>query len=361
MKKILLFILAAAFLYVDNTFAATLQVIGNKLNVRLEPDTGAPALETLKKGDIISVIEGTEVAKEDDVWVKIKRGNVAGYIRKTGNGVTLAKPYEGSSNLGAKPSILLADKIIKDVMKSGDKGAAKRTDKERPDIEANIVFVEGEGLHRVEIALKDLNRITCPGKIGDPIYSKDKQIEIVRGGDKDLFVKISPVKTTYGSDTKVEFNDFPREIFVECSGNIYNISLIPKDIPTQTVAIKTPAEDLFKAGSYERASAYEDLITNLLKLAYIEQAPDGYSVKRGTLKYGFKEMDMRLRYIYQGESYMVEDWEITSKMSEEAELEENMFVPVLKTPRAISIVTPRLMPGEKTRLLVVRLTSRAER
>lgn len=236
-------------------FAGLMKITSQKVNIRSSANTSAPVLKTLKTGAVIETIDGSEIIDGKNVWIKVKLGDKDGYMRISAEGAPLADFIGDNKTINEPPSILLADKIINDVMKLADKTknkTSKKSDNKIPDALANIVFVEGEGLHRVEIALKDLNRITCPGKIGDPIYSKDKQIEIVRGGEKDLFVKISPVQTTYNGETKIVFNDFPREVFVECAGNVYNLSLIPKEITSQTMAIKTPIEDIFKAKSFEQ-------------------------------------------------------------------------------------------------------------
>lgn len=359
MKKILIFIICLGFSV--PAFAAKLEITSKKINMRNAPNVSAPVVKTFTKGAVVETVDASEVKNNNDTWVKVISDNQTGYIRITASGKPLAEYSNDNETVKDVPSILLADKIIEEVMKLSDKPEKKTSKKtveaKLPDTESNLVFVEGEGLHRVEISLKNLNRITCPGKIGDPIYSKDKQIEIVRGGEKDLFVKISPVQTTYNGETKVVFNDFPREVFVECSGNVYNLSLIPQDITSRTVVIKTPIEDIFKAKNFEQASDYEELISNLIKYAYVEQTPDGYSAEKGSIKYRFKEMDMRLRYVYKGHHYIVEDWEITSKLSDTIELEESLFVPVLKNPRAITIIIPRIAHNEKTRLLAVRLAS----
>ncbi len=99
------------------------------------------------------------------------------------------------------------------------------------------------------------------------------------------------------------------------------------------------------------------MVSDIFKNVYQEMIPEGYAVKKGSLKYEFQEMDMRLRYVYTGHDYVVEDWEIKSKVPYTVELEENMFVPVLKNPRAISLTVPRLSENEKGRLLVIRAAS----
>ena len=141
---------------------------------------------------------------------------------------------------------------------------------------------------------------------------------------------------------------------------VYNLSLLPKENkPSQTIVFKSPLADTKKAMNYEKSTAYETMISDLFKVVYMEQIPEGYSVKKGSLKYEFSEMDMRLRYVYTGHNFIVEDWEIKSKMAETIELEENLFVPVLKNPRAISLTVPRLAKNETGRLLVIRASSLA--
>ena len=346
MKKILLILIIT--LTAASAMASDVIVTGKKLNMRVMPDINSEAVRTFKTGYVLKTIDDTETVINGERWIKAYDSDgAAGYVR-----------MEYIENIDTREQFIkdmkaISDKLFKDNNLSQDKVLTNKN-----NIESNIVMVSGEGLHRVEISLKDLNRITCNGNISDPIYSKDKEIEISRGGKKDLFVKISPVKITTGGMTEVRYNDFPREMYVECNGMVYNLSLLPKeDKPSQTIVFKSPLADTKKAMNYEKSTAYETMISDLFKVVYMEQVPEGYSVKKGSLKYEFAEMDMRLRYIYTGHNFIVEDWEVQSKMDGIYELEENLFVPVLKNPRAISLTVPRLAKNEKGRLLVIRASS----
>lgn len=345
MKKILL-LTVISLLIVNTAFAEKMVVTSKKLSIRQITDTDGYLLRVLPTGYMIDTLDGTEVMAGGDEWVKVRDNDgLEGYVRKM---------YLSSVDSKNNITQVLINKIEA-------VGSSKKTqDKvlKQNNIESNIVMVSGEGLHRVEISLKDLNRITCSGSMSDPVYSKDKEVEIVRGGKKDLFVKISPVKITQGGMTEVRYNTFPRELYVECDSIVYNLSLLPKeDKPSQTIVFKTPYADSKKAMSYEQSTAYETMVSDIFKNVYQEMIPEGYAVKKGSLKYEFQEMDMRLRYVYTGHDYVVEDWEVKSKVPHTVELEENMFVPVLKNPRAISLTVPRLSANEKGRLLVIRAAS----
>lgn len=345
MKKVLLIL--TMILYSSGLYAADVMVTSSRLNMRIMPDVNSTSVRTLKTGYVFKTIDGTETVINGERWVKAVDSNgVSGYVR-----MNYIKPAPQDNDMFKKDIIAVTDKLFNGATQ--DK-VLKRATK----IESNIVLISGEGLHRVEVSLKDLNRITCNGNISDPIYSKDKEIEIQRGGKKDLFVKISPVKITQGGMTEVRYNDFPRELYVECNNMVYNLSLLPKEeLASQTIVFKSPLSDTNKAMNYEKSTAYETMISDIFKSVYMEQIPEGYSVKKGTLKYEFDEIDMRLRYIYTGHSYIVEDWEIKSNVDKTVELEENVFVPVLKNPRAISLTVPRISKNEKGRLLVVRAVS----
>lgn len=344
----------------SNAYAAEAEVTGKKLNMRVLPDINSQAVRTLSHGYVFNLIDGSEKVVNGEKWaIGIDSDGMKGFVRTAY--VKILNNKVDNDALSDNKNV--SSDFLKQFNELKQKFAPKTNTKDDVlarslDVEQNLVFVEGEGLHRVNISLKDLNRITCNGKISDPVYSKDKEIEIVRGGDKDLFVKISPLQVTQNGKTELKFNTYPREVFVECNKMVYSLSLIPQsNLVSQTVVLKNSYADKSESIAFERASDYENLISNLIKAAYNEQAYSGYSVKKGTLNYSFDQLDMRLRYVYTGYNYVVEDWEIKSKVTSSVELEENMFVPVLKNPRAIALTVPRLNYGERGRLLVVRLAN----
>lgn len=220
--------------------------------------------------------------------------------------------------------------------------------------ENNIQVIEGEGIHYVNISLRDMNRISCPLEVGDPIYSKEKELEIGKYG-KELFIKVSPRQATYPDGKKdITYSNMPRDLFVDCGGRIFSFVLIPKDIPSQTVTLHLPLVEIEAAKVTEASAPYEALLHKLIQHVYMDTPPDGYVMAPGKDRIEFRELTLNLRRTYTGYNYLVEDWIITSAMEGENEFNEQAFLPYLKKPRAVTLINPRLNKTEQTRLIVVR-------
>jgi len=207
----------------------------------------------------------------------------------------------------------------------------------------------------VEVSKNDINRIVCPTKITGVVYSKEKEIEIKREG-RNAFVKFLPrqiIDPTTGRIIR-RVSSFPRTVYVECGGQIFSLVLIPKDVPPTIIILKTHAADIEKAYAYEKEQReYEKLITDLIKRAYFENPPEGYmTIVENTLVKEFKELTLILSKRYRGVAYEVEEYLIIARQP--IELYEEMFIPYLKNPVAISIEKPKLAEGEQTRMFVVR-------
>jgi len=301
-------------------------------NIREEAYIDAKVVDVVARDTVLKDLEIMRNGENNRVWhyVETHKG-IKGYVASD-----VIKPFE-----------------LRDIKLPIDK-----TETVAEKNNHTVVISNKDKLHRINISLKNLNRLTCGAKISDPIYSKDKEFEIVRGGDKDLFIKISPVRIVTNGVVEIKFNTFERELFVECLGNIYNFTLIPIDnLPTQTIVIKSIFHEIQQARNIERISDYEELLYKLIQNAYLEQIPTGYQMKKGNLAYEFEELEMKLRYVYKGYDYIVEDWEIISRSASVIELDESSFIPYIKSARAVTFVSPRLVKNDKTRMLVVRLNS----
>lgn len=218
--------------------------------------------------------------------------------------------------------------------------------------EGNYQVVEGEEYHYVVVSLKDISRIVCDKEISGVTYSKDKEIEIKKEG-RNLYVKILPKKITMPSGKeKIKISDFPREIFVECGGQVFSLILIPKEVPSRTIVLKVPQVDDKKAREFLRGKPYVDTMLELIGHAYREVPPPGFDVEEINKPFKeFKELSLTLRKVYRGGPYEVQEYLVTAKM--DVTIHEGAFIPHLKRPLAISVVTPTLMEGETTRLFVV--------
>jgi conjugal transfer pilus assembly protein TraK len=233
---------------------------------------------------------------------------------------------------------------------------------------ASVVFAKEEvppkGLQVVEfshgwnvvyISMGDVNRIVCEkGDVSTVVYSQEKEMQVKTEG-RNVFVKLIPKEE--GNSKKV-ISDFPRELYVECAGEVFQLLLYPKSIPAATIYLKLPyKKDTTKAKAFEKASSFEEAIGKLIKAAYLEEIPDGYDVEMVNKPAGsFRELDLVLYRRYTGDRFVVEEYLITAKLN--LELSEASFLPYLKNPVAISIVKPILKEGETTRMFVISISPR---
>lgn len=209
----------------------------------------------------------------------------------------------------------------------------------------------GEGYRFATVSLKDLSRVHCASPITNVFYSKEKEIEIKTAGN-DAYVKILPRKTTSDTVDKIEYGSHPRELYVECSGETFSIVLVPKDLPAQTIVLKTPFADVQKAIAYEKSNPYDNTMMDLVKKAFVGDIPDGYEpVHIGKEIKNFKELNLIHLKNYVGAKYTVAEYIIDAKKS--VNLYEAMFIPYLKNSLAISIVKTVLEPTETTRMFVI--------
>jgi hypothetical protein len=234
-------------------------------------------------------------------------------------------------------------------------------------ISASVVFaseVPPKGVQVVEfshgwnvvyVSMGDVNRIVCEkGDVSTVVYSQEKEMQVKTEG-RNVFVKLVPKEE---GDGKKVISDYPRELYVECAGEVFQLLLYPKSIPATTIYLKLPyKKDTTKARAFEKASSFEEMIGKIIKSIYLEEIPDGYEVELVNKTVGsFKELDLVLYKRYTGDRFVVEEYLITAKLN--LELSEASFLPYLKNPSAISIVKPILKEGETTRMFVVSINPR---
>ena len=201
--------------------------------------------------------------------------------------------------------------------------------------------------HYVKISLRDVNRIYCEsGDVGSVAYSKEKRIELVKEG-RNLFVKILPIK----KEQKLVYEDVPRELFVECGGEVFSIVLIPREVPSETIVLRVKKPDLEKAVRFEQGE-FTEFITSVIRSAYRDVPPEGYEERKVGRKFKeFRELELHLLKIYEGASFSVLVFEVRAR--EDVHLDPAVFVPYIQKPVALSLVREKLRKGERTRLFVV--------
>jgi len=210
------------------------------------------------------------------------------------------------------------------------------------------------GWNVVYVSMGDVSRIVCEkGDVPTVVYSQEKEMQVKIEG-RNVFVKLVPKEEDNG---KKVILDYPRELYVECGGEVFQLLLYPKSIPAATIYLKLPfKQGTAKAKAFEKTSPLEETIGRLIKSAYLEEIPDGYDVEMVNKPAGsFQELDLVLYRRYTGDRFVVEEYLITAKLN--LELSEASFLPYLKNPVAVSIVKPILKEGETTRMFVVSINS----
>lgn len=317
MKKAILSLLLTGLLGVS--FAKECIVEAKILKVRENPDIKSEVIAKLKAGTIAKITD------EKEGWYEIG----IGWIKK--DYCTL---LSGDNKEKLKKGLKLSKVSLK-----SDNGYLPQV------IDTLYSYVS--------ISLTDVSRISCPSEIKWFTYSKEKEITIQKASN-NLLVKVAPkVISENGQIKEIKRETFPRELLVECNGQIFTLILVPKKIPTQTIVLKPKFESKKKALKFETASPYEETIKQLIKSVYREQPIDGYEIKTLNMPYkNFKRLTMIKNKVYQGAYYKVEEYQLIAK--EDVDLHEKLFIPYLsENTLAISLTKPFLKKGEKGRLFVV--------
>jgi len=216
-----------------------------------------------------------------------------------------------------------------------------------------VVIDTPDEYHTVEVSLTDMNRIVCESRLGAVVFSKEKEVEAKQTGNS-IFVKFLPVKKTTDEGIKYSYSKISRDIFVECGGRVFSLMFVPRKIPSVTIFLKTPWENIKKASAWERSRDYESVIIELIRSVYSGTPPDGYAVVDHTSEaYRFKEADVFCSREYRGFRFAVKICRIIAKST--VNLSEKEILKFLKQPPpvAVSIFEPSLKKGQKTTMALV--------
>ncbi len=204
-----------------------------------------------------------------------------------------------------------------------------------------VTLTEGQSLF-VDLSERNLNLIRFPSP-GVRVYTSSKILD-VKVDEGNVFVKFMEDQPPG-----------PQELFFIAPSGVYSMILVPKGIPSQTIIVRIPKEDVSEALNWETSHSYIAGLKELIKAMYEERPPRGFSVKevseeRSRWK-GVKEV---LRRIYAGATLQGEVYELTNVSTEVVRLIENEFYE--KGVLAVSVERHELKPGEKTELYIVKKT-----
>ena len=218
-------------------------------------------------------------------------------------------------------------------------------------------IVEDEDYQAVEVSLKDVTRIVCFTNITRTVYSKEKGIEI-KTVDKNAFIKNLPKEIIEPSSGRIaiEYDSRPKEVYIVCGDKTFSLLLIPKDVPANTIYLKSSYVDKEKAFSFEKSNDYENLILKLIRSAYLEDIPEGYDVEDvGKVFREYQEVRLVHKRNYTGIMFQVQEYVLMAK--KDLNINEITLLEAVspKNPLAVSIVSPVLRTNEQSRFFIVRL------
>ena len=208
---------------------------------------------------------------------------------------------------------------------------------------------------QIILSSTDVNRLTCSEPIKDVIFSSEKGVETKFTGN-DVFIKFKAKKLK----GRIYYPAKPSELFVVCGSNVYTLLAQPKQIPSRTIRLSSPKKQQIKKNM--------DLFTNmpverkalkLIKEGYHDQFPESYEIKNLKIPVkvlpGTKATIVR-RVEVQGAGLVLLEIDVTGTSPGPVRLEESDFINPSFGKRllAISIDKHVLMPGESTRVWVVR-------
>lgn len=218
-------------------------------------------------------------------------------------------------------------------------------------------IVEDEDYQAVEVSLKDVTRIVCFTNITRTVYSKEKGIEI-KTVDKNAFIKNLPKEIIEPSSGRIaiEYDSRPKEVYIVCGDKTFSLLLIPKDIPANTIYLKSSYVDKEKAFSFEKSGDYENMILKLIRSAYLEDILEGYDVEDiGKVVREYQEVRMVHKRNYTGIMFQVQEYVLIAR--KELNINEITLLEAVspRNPLAVSIVSPVMRPNEQSRFFIVRL------
>lgn len=208
--------------------------------------------------------------------------------------------------------------------------------------------------HATELSNRDINRIVCPGRINDLIFSEEKGLT-GHFAENNAFIKFKIEQL--GSEKR--YATAESELFVVCDGVVYTLIVTPKDRPSATIRL-AQAQVRQMASTIEafKELPLEKRVLQLLREAYTQNYPPGYRVtKIATPVHISPELDVQLttQVGVDGIGLQLKEFVATSLGDRQARIEEKIFLtPQIGTSvLAVAVVDHQLQPGESSRVFVV--------
>ncbi|EKD39762.1 MAG: hypothetical protein ACD_75C00302G0014 [uncultured bacterium] len=206
----------------------------------------------------------------------------------------------------------------------------------------------------IELSNRDINRIVCPGRINDLIFSEEKGLT-GHFAENNAFIKF---KIEQLGDERSYAED-PSEIFVVCDNSVYTLIATPKDIASVTLRLTAAPQKALHAN----IQAFNDLplekrVLQVIREAYGKSYQSGYRIVEIAEEiFLSSELNLTLTKIVNVDGVGLRLKEFTAKSASQDELtvEEAFFLnpAISESLLAVAVDNHTLQPGESTRVFVV--------
>ena len=194
-----------------------------------------------------------------------------------------------------------------------------------------------------KISTKELSRIFVSGDRIQATRGINGTYELMKDEQQGM-VFIKPT-SFYGNR--------PFNLFVTTEhGHTYNLLLIPRNIPAESIQLKPLSPSIRLADRWEKNSPYVDMLIQLINSMVNEKRPDGYAVipVRGEV-IRYQEFTMQLVMVYRGNHLQGEIWCIKNCTKKSLYLKPNQFFQ--SNARAIALESEMLTVADETYLYKV--------
>lgn len=149
----------------------------------------------------------------------------------------------------------------------------------RAPAQSSDVFVLPETLATVAVSNLFVNRIACPGVVGDVLNSTEKPMEVSTADGGHIFVKFLVLRDPTTMEEKYQTQ--PADLHVVCDGKVYTLILKPQKMDSQTIRLGNPAVKQFVENVKDFGGLpLEEKIKKITLATYNESTPPGFQRRR---------------------------------------------------------------------------------
>lgn len=215
---------------------------------------------------------------------------------------------------------------------------------------SGFTAIPPEVFTKVAVSSSSVNRITCPEPVRDVVYSKEKPVEL-KVNDRNLFIKFLLRKEGEKEAPPSQEVD----MYIVCGDAVYNLLLVPGDLPAQTLTLANPSSNMKKNIAGWKGMSHEEKLIKLLRAAYTESFPDGFAVKDDNsdpaVDFPGSALVRRRLVTVEGEGLILTEYILTPDSA--VEVRETDFLKLAERPLLIALDRNRINAKDSARLFII--------